>query len=137
LATRPYPEKYRHLFAKGDAISFADVGITSLTVSPGFAEGQEERIIRYVHKPADRADEDFDKDYLLKFCLAYRDLARAIADAQTVPKGGAASPVLSSRSRIAGCSSGCNGAQPPWAGGGLSFHPEQIRFVGKTGQHGW
>jgi Zn-dependent M28 family amino/carboxypeptidase len=81
LATRPYPEKYQYLFAEGDAIVFADVGIPSLTISPGFAEGQEERISKYIHKPADRVDADFDKDYLLRFCSAYIDLARAIADA--------------------------------------------------------
>jgi Zn-dependent M28 family amino/carboxypeptidase len=79
LATRPYPEKYQYLFAEGDAIVFADVGIPSLTVSPGFAEGQEKRISKYIHTSADRVDVDFDKDYLLRFCLAYIDLARAIA----------------------------------------------------------
>jgi len=85
LVTRPYPEKYRYLYAKGDAFSFAQAGIPALTVSPGFAEGEEERIAKYIHAPADRVDADFDAAYLLRFCLAYADLARAVADADTVP----------------------------------------------------
>jgi len=85
LTTRPYPEKYRFLYAEGDSISFADKGIPSLTVSPGFTEGDEDRIRKYVHKPVDRVDADFDEVYLLKFCQAYAGLARAIADAETVP----------------------------------------------------
>ena len=85
LVTRPYPEKYRYLFEKGDAAPFAGVGIPSLTVSPGFTEGQEDLLTKYVHRPADRVDADFDEAYLFRFCLAYADLARAIADAKTVP----------------------------------------------------
>jgi Zn-dependent M28 family amino/carboxypeptidase len=85
LVTRPYPEKYRYLYAEGDSISFADQEIPSLTVSPGFAEGDEERILKYVHTPADRVDTDFDDAYLLKFCQAYAGLSRALADARTVP----------------------------------------------------
>ena len=82
LITRPYPEKFRALFALGDAAPFADRGISSLTVSPGFAESDEERIRRFIHTPADRADGDFDSDYLLRFARAYSRLARAIADAE-------------------------------------------------------
>jgi len=85
LSTRPYPEKYRYLYAKGDSISFADKGITSLTVSPGFAEADEERIFKYIHTPADRVDADFDEVYLLKFCRAYAGLARAVADSEKAP----------------------------------------------------
>lgn len=85
LETRPYPEKFRFLYAKGDAISFANRGIPALTVSPGFTEDQVERISKIVHTPADRVDSDFDKAYLRRFCLAYADLSRAVADAKTVP----------------------------------------------------
>jgi Zn-dependent M28 family amino/carboxypeptidase len=85
LETKPYPEKLRFLFAKGDAVSFADRGIPALTVSPGFTEDQVERISKIVHTPADRADSGFDEAYLRRFCLAYADLARAVADARAVP----------------------------------------------------
>ena len=85
LVTRPYPEKYRFLYAEGDSISFADQGIPALTVSPGFAEGDEEHIRRYIHTPADRVDASFDEAYLSRFCGAFAGLARAVADAETVP----------------------------------------------------
>ncbi len=85
LATLPYPEKLRHLFAEGDAMRFDERGIPSLTVSPGFLEGQVERISRVVHTPADRVDGEFDAGYLARFCAAYAGLARAIADAASVP----------------------------------------------------
>jgi Zn-dependent M28 family amino/carboxypeptidase len=85
LTTRSYPEEYRYLYAEGDSISFADKGIPSLTVSPGFTEGDKERIRKYIHTPEDRVDADFDEVYLLNFCRAYAGLARAIADAETVP----------------------------------------------------
>jgi len=85
LITQPYPAKYRSLFLKGDAASFADRGIPSLTVSPGFAEGDEERIKKFVHTPADRVNGDFDSGYLVRFARAYYRLARAIADAECPP----------------------------------------------------
>ncbi len=85
LITKPYPEKFRFLFAKGDAAAFADKGIPALTVSPGFAEDDEARLSRYVHTPADRADADLDEDYLTRFSLAFADLARRIADTESVP----------------------------------------------------
>ena len=85
LVTRPYPEKYRYLYSEGDSISFADQGIPSLTVSPGFAEGDEEHIRKYIHTPADRVAADFDDAYLFRFCQAYAGLSRALANAKTVP----------------------------------------------------
>jgi Zn-dependent M28 family amino/carboxypeptidase len=85
LATEPYPEKYRHLYEKGDSIAFAERGIPALTVSPGFAVKDEDRIFKYIHQPADRVDADFDVAYLMKFSKAYAALARALADAAALP----------------------------------------------------
>jgi Zn-dependent M28 family amino/carboxypeptidase len=81
LETEPYPEAFRSLFAKGDAFPFAEKGIPALTVSPGFAAEDAGRIEAYVHTPADRADADFDEEYLSRYCRAFAGLARRIADA--------------------------------------------------------
>ncbi len=81
LQTEPYPEAFRSLFARGDAFPFVEKGIPSLTVSPGFDAEDAARIEAYIHSPADRADGDFDEEYLSRYCRAFAGLARRIADA--------------------------------------------------------
>ena len=79
-----YPVDLEYLYERGDNITFANRGIPSIIVSPGF-EKIDERILKYVHKPTDEVDDNFDFEYLLKFSMSYRDLALNIANSKTIP----------------------------------------------------
>ena len=80
----PYPIELEYLYEKGDNITFANIGIPSIIVSPGFNKIDEE-ILKYVHKPEDEATDNFDYNYLLKFSQTYSDFALKIANFQTIP----------------------------------------------------
>ena len=80
----PYPKDFEYLYEKGDNISFARMEIPSITVSPGCKEIDEE-ILKYVHKPTDEANDDFDYSYLLKFSMVYVDLAIKLSEIHEIP----------------------------------------------------
>jgi len=78
LQTEPYPEAFRFLFEKGDSLPFVVKGIPALTISPGFRR-VDDRVLRKIHTPEDRVDEEFDTTYLQRFCRAYAALARTFS----------------------------------------------------------
>jgi len=80
----PYPKDLEYLYEKGDNISFARMGIPSITVSPGFNEIDEE-ILKYIHKPTDEAKDEFNYSYLLKFSQVYADLAIKLSSSIEIP----------------------------------------------------
>lgn len=80
----PYPEELEYLYEKGDNITFAKNGIPSITISPGF-DKIDENILKYVHKPEDEANADFDYNYLLKFSRIYAKCALMISNSQSIP----------------------------------------------------
>jgi len=80
----PYPPELKYLFEKGDNICFVNIGIPSITVSPGFNKVDDE-IIKYVHKPIDEAGNDFNYSYLLKFSETYANIALKLANIERIP----------------------------------------------------
>ena len=80
----PYPEELKSLYNEGDAIRFAENGIPSITISPGFNK-IDDAILKYIHKPADEAGEDFNYFYLAKFCITYSEISISIANSGAVP----------------------------------------------------
>ncbi|OFY47858.1 MAG: hypothetical protein A2W85_13755 [Bacteroidetes bacterium GWF2_41_31] len=80
----PYPEELQYLFKEGDAIIFSEMGIPSITISPGF-DKIDEAILKYIHKPTDEAGDDFNYSYLAKFCLAYYEMSCSIANSGKLP----------------------------------------------------
>lgn len=80
LTLLPDPSPEQNLFNRSDNVHFARVGIPAPTFSAGFTAFDEE-IMRYYHRPSDKADENFDFSYLLKFAVAYAHTARKMADA--------------------------------------------------------
>ncbi len=79
-----YPAELEYLYEKGDNISFANKGIPSITISPGFNK-IDKTILKYIHKPEDEASDDFDYDYLLKFSKCYCDIANEISNSEVIP----------------------------------------------------
>jgi len=79
-----YPPELEYLYEKGDNITFANKGIPSAIISPGF-DTIDEEILKYVHQPADEADDNFDCNYLLKFGRSYADCILKIANSKTTP----------------------------------------------------
>jgi len=80
----PYPDELKYLYNQGDAISFAEKGIPSITISPGF-DKIDDAILKYIHKPIDEAGEDFNYSYLAKFCIAYYEISISVANSKMVP----------------------------------------------------
>lgn len=78
----PSPEQ--GLFDRSDNVSFAAKGIPAPTFSPGF-KAFDETIQRNYHQVSDNPD-TIDFGYLLKFCQAYANAARLIADKATRPQ---------------------------------------------------
>ncbi len=78
----PAPEQ--GLFDRSDNVSFAVKGIPAPTFSPGF-KTFDEAIQRYYHQVSDNPD-TINFAYLLKFCQAYTNAARLIADRTTRPQ---------------------------------------------------
>jgi hypothetical protein len=78
----PSPEQ--GLFDRSDNVSFAAKGIPAPTMSPGFKKFDAELMKNY-HQVSDNP-ETIDFDYLLKFCQAYANAARLIADRQQAPQ---------------------------------------------------
>ena len=81
----PYPQELEYLYDLGDNITFVRKGIPAITISPGFDKIDNE-ILKYVHQPADEANDDFNYSYLLKFSQVYTEIARLIANSNNVPK---------------------------------------------------
>lgn len=78
----PSPEQ--GLFDRSDNVSLAAKGIPAPTMSPGFRAFDAELMKNY-HQVTDNP-ETIDFDYLLKFCQAYTNAARLIADRPQAPK---------------------------------------------------
>lgn len=81
----PYPKELEYLIEKGDYISFSQVGIPVLTISPGF-DKIDMNILKYIHKPADEANDCFDYSYLLKYASTFELIARKCANLDNAPK---------------------------------------------------
>lgn len=84
LMVMPEPEAQKGLFNASDNVSFASRGVPAPTFSEGFHSFGPE-ILKYYHRAADQADENFNFSYLLKFCKAYVHTARTISDMPVVP----------------------------------------------------
>jgi len=80
----PYPKELNYLYALGDNITFAKEGIPSITISPGFDKIDEE-IIKYVHKPCDEIDDNFNFLYLLRFSKVYTQLGLKLSNINQIP----------------------------------------------------
>jgi hypothetical protein len=78
----PAPEQ--NLYERSDNISFANAGIPAINFSPGLTE-MDEAIFKYYHQAADNPN-SIDYDYLLRFCKAFANTARLIADRKDAPK---------------------------------------------------
>ena len=81
----PYPKELEYLYDLGDNITFAKKGIPAITVSPGFDKIDDE-IMKYVHQPADEANNNFNYTYLLKFSQVYNEMSFYIANSDSIPK---------------------------------------------------
>jgi hypothetical protein len=79
----PAPEQ--NLFDRSDNVSFAQKGIPAPTFSEGF-RSFDAKIAKYYHQARDQADENFDFQYLHRFCKAFIYSARLIADNPTPPQ---------------------------------------------------
>ena len=84
LAAVPEPVVQKGLFNASDNISFATHGIPAPTFSEGFHSFGPE-ILKYYHRAADQADENFNFSYLLKFCKAFVHAARIVGDSPEAP----------------------------------------------------
>jgi len=81
VVKNPAPEQ--NLFDRSDNVSFAAKGMPALTISPGFNAFDEE-IGKYYHQTADEAD-SVDMEYFLKYCQAFIQIARKVADKKERP----------------------------------------------------
>ncbi len=72
----PAPEQ--NLYERSDNISFAAKGIPSVDIAPGIT-AMDESVFKYYHQAADNSD-SIDYDYLFKFCQAYTEVAKLIAN---------------------------------------------------------
>ncbi|MFQ5750494.1 MAG: M28 family peptidase [bacterium] len=78
------PLTTRDLFNASDNIVFARKGVPTVTFSPGFRTFDEE-IRQFYHRPQDEADENFNFQYLLKYCQGFAHSARMIANMPDQP----------------------------------------------------
>ena len=78
----PAPEQ--GLFDRSDNVSFAAKGIPAPTFSPGF-KTFDEAIGKYYHQAIDNP-ESLDFNYVYRFCQAYANAARLIANRPTRPQ---------------------------------------------------
>jgi hypothetical protein len=78
------PVELKDLFNRSDNVAFASRGVPAPTFSEGFHSFGPE-ILKYYHRAADQADENFNFSYLLKFCKAFVHSARTIGDMPVVP----------------------------------------------------
>jgi hypothetical protein len=78
------PVELKGLFDRSDNVSFAARGVPAPTFSEGFHSFGPE-ILKYYHRAADQADENFNFSYLLKFCKAFVHSARIIGDMPVAP----------------------------------------------------
>jgi hypothetical protein len=84
LMLMPEPVAQEGLFSQSDNVSFAARGVPAPTFSEGFRSFGPE-ILKYYHRAADQADENFNFSYLLKFCKAFVHSARTISDMPIAP----------------------------------------------------
>jgi hypothetical protein len=77
----PAPEQ--GLFDRSDNVSFAARGVPCLSFSMGFTAFDAE-IMKYYHQVSDNPD-NVDYDYIQKYAQAYANLARRIANMETLP----------------------------------------------------
>jgi hypothetical protein len=84
LTASAEPAAQKGLFNASDNVSFAGKGVPAPTFSEGFHSFGPE-ILKYYHRAADQADENFNFSYFLKFCKAFVHSARLIADAPIAP----------------------------------------------------
>lgn len=84
LTASAEPVAQKGLFNASDNVSFAAKGVPAPTFSEGFHSFGPE-ILKYYHRAADQADENFNFSYLLKFCKAYVHTARIIGDMPVAP----------------------------------------------------
>lgn len=77
----PAPEQ--GLFDRSDNVSFAAKGVPCLSFSMGFTAFDSE-IMKYYHQVTDNPD-SVDYDYIQKYAQAYANLARRIANMETLP----------------------------------------------------
>ena len=77
----PAPEQ--GLFDRSDNVSFAVKGIPCLSFSMGFTAFDSE-IMKYYHQVTDNPD-NVDYNYIQKYAQAYANLARRIANMETLP----------------------------------------------------
>lgn len=84
LTAIPDPVPEQQLFDRSDNVRFARKGVPAPTYSEGFrAFGPE--ILKYYHRPADEAGDDFNFSYALKFYKAFVHSARQIAGMPQCP----------------------------------------------------
>lgn len=79
------PMPAQNLFDRSDNVNFARQGIPAPNFSPGIRSFGGEIGKRY-HQPADEIDADFNFSYVLRFCQAYTNAARRIANLPEQPK---------------------------------------------------
>lgn len=84
IKSLPYPKELEYLYKLGDSITFANLGIPAITVSPGFDEIDDD-LLKYVHQPEDEVDDNFNYSYLLKFSRVYQNIAMQIANEENLP----------------------------------------------------
>lgn len=75
------PEQMKRLFANSDNFSFSEIGINSITFSPGVLKIDSE-INRYYHKPQDHV-EGLDFDYLKRFYGSFVRTLELIGNSDT------------------------------------------------------
>lgn len=74
------PAGEQGLFNRSDNVNFARKGIPAPTFTAGFTAFDDE-IMKYYHRAADQADENFDFNYLHKYVSVFVYATRLIADA--------------------------------------------------------
>jgi len=78
LKVFPEPAPEQNLFDRSDNVSFAVKGVPAMDFSPGLTKF-DDVIAKYYHQVADEAS-SVDMPYFLKYCKAYANLARLIAN---------------------------------------------------------
>ncbi|MEZ5045172.1 MAG: M28 family peptidase [Saprospiraceae bacterium] len=81
ISADPAPEQ--GLFDRSDNVSFAQKGVPSLNYSPGFT-AFDEALMRNYHQVTDEAA-TLDFDYVLRYCKAFVQTTRLIADMENRP----------------------------------------------------
>lgn len=73
----------QNFFDRSDNVSFAKQGIPALNISPGIRE-LDQAIMQYYHQVADEA-ESLNFSYVTRFCQAFVNTARLLADREAPP----------------------------------------------------